>query len=240
MKKVLGILFIVFAVLAVVGAVANGSLFSDRGSGAETFGAFLGTLIPVVLFVFSGIFLISFDKVYKLSYIEGVKARKKQCNTIIAFLVIYIVLLVFVGMAAGAKAVYSEYNGIIEMIFGYVVQTLPYFVPLVVFGVMYSMYVLSFSACRKNFKYDDAMLNEYLSYNEVFYTYSKNNSVLASNKALFFPKLFCVIPFAYIADIKQTNIIIEQDVYFTLTNGKKIALVTREYNSIMAAVNANR
>ena len=61
------------ALLILAGAVADGSLFSDQGSAAATYGNFLGTILPVVVYVLSGIFLLAFDKPTKLNYIEGFK-----------------------------------------------------------------------------------------------------------------------------------------------------------------------
>lgn len=66
-KKVLGSLFFLGALLLLIGAIANGTLFSDRGSVAATYGFFLGTIIPIILYILSGIFLFTFDSATKLT-----------------------------------------------------------------------------------------------------------------------------------------------------------------------------
>ena len=85
-RKILGIVLILFAVLILVGAVSNES-FSDN------LGTAVGTLLPVVANVCAGIFLLGFDKVNKFSYIDGWHARSKQCSAILAYIVVYALLM---------------------------------------------------------------------------------------------------------------------------------------------------
>lgn len=232
-RKILGGLLILEAALIIIGSIVNGSFMSDQGSAAATYGTFVGTMLPVIVNVFGGIFLFGFDKVYKQNYIDGFNARKKQCTKVILFVAFYAFAVILTGMGAGA-------SGADNYFLAFIVTALPYFVPLMIFALMIGMYAVPYWACKKNFKLDDALLNEYISVNETFYTYSEDNSVLASNKVLFFPKTFCIVPFEQIASTKFYNAI-EQDIIFTLTNGKKVEIVAnkKQYDSVVAAIEAN-
>ncbi len=232
-KKLLGGLLFAESALILIGSVANGSFARDRGSAAATFGYFLGILLPIIVNVFAGIFLMIFDSVSKKTYIEGFKARKKQCSGIVLFIVIYAVFMFFTGLGIGV-------SGTDHYFLTFIVATLPYFIPVVIFAMMLGIYATPYWACRKKLKFDDVMLNEFLSVNETFYTYSDDNSLLASNKIFFFPKIFCAIPFDQIASTKFKNIGVEQDVIFNLTNGKKIEIVAgkKQYDSIVSILAA--
>ena len=229
-KKILGGLFFVAAILILIGSIANGSFMGDHGSVAATYGAFVGTMLPIIVNVCAGIFLIRFDRVYKMTYIEGFKVRKKQCSIIILFFILYdIGMIIAVG-----NAVYSYLSGLILV-------ALLYFAPVIIFMVMLGVYATPYWACRKNFKLDDSMLNDYFYFNATFYTYSEDNSVLASDKVLFFPKTFCIMPFSQIASAEFKNSGIEQDVIFKLVNGKKIEMVAgkKRYEEIASAIAAH-
>ena len=232
-RKILGILLWIMAALILLGSIANGSFMSDRGSAAATYGAFVGTMLPIVANVLAGIFLVRFDSVYKKTYVEGFKTRKKQCSKIVTFIAVYAVFMFFAGIGAGA-------SGADNYLLAFVVSALPYFVPVMIFAMMLGIYATPFWACQKNFNLDDAMLNEYLSVNETFYSYSEDNTVIASNKVLFFPKTFCTMPFCQIASTKFKNLGVEQDVVFNLTNGKKIEIVAgkKQYDNIVSAIAA--
>ena len=229
-KKIIGGLFVLVAILILVGSIANGSFMNDRGSAAATYGAFLGTLISIVFFTLSGIFLFFFDRIYNLSYLDGFKARKKQCIKIILFVISFAVLGFFAGIGSGSS---GSDNSWISLI----LYLLPFFVPMMVFALMISLYVIPYFACKKHFKLDEALLNEYLSNKEAFRPYTENASVLASDAVLFFPKNFCIIPFEQIASIKFYNSL-EQDVIFSLKNGKKIEIVAgkKVYDAIATAI----
>ena len=233
-KKILGGFLFIIAALILIGAIANGSFMSDRGSAASTYGAFVGTMLPIVVNVIAGIFLFRFDGVYKKNYVEGFKARKKQCSKIVAFIVVYAVFMLFAGIGAGM-------SGTDNYLLSYIVSALPYFVSMMIFAMMLGIYATPFWACQKNFKLDDALLNEYLSVNETFYSYSEDNTVIASNKVIFFPRTFCAMPFAQIDNVKFKNIGVEQDVVFKLKNGKKIEIVAnkRKYDNIISALTAH-
>ncbi len=230
-KKVLGSLFFAGALLILIGAIANGTLFSDRGSAAATYGNFLGTILPIVVYVLSGIFLLTFDKSTKLNYIDGFKMRSKQSSKFIPFIVAYGLFILFSAIGVGA-------SGTDNYILSYIIAIAPYIVPLVIFVSFYQMYALTHNASKKYFINSDIALNEYLSTNETFYAWSDDNFVLASDKALYFPQLFCVIPFSQITSIKLYKQFGEQGVYINLSNGKKIYVATKHFDRIQEAIYA--
>ena len=230
-KKILGILFFVIALLVVIGFIGDGAVLG-QGSSAATIGSFIGTLLPVILYIFSGIFLLTFDNPTKINYIDGFKKRSKQSSKMVVFMVAYAFLMLLVAVGVGA----SDTN---NFVLSFVVTVLPYLIPFLIFVVLFQMYALPHKTSKKHFISNDEALNEYLSPNETFYAYSDDNFVLASNKALYFPKLFCVIPFDQIASITLTKQLWEQDVYFTLHNGKKFYIVTKHYDRIQEAATAN-
>lgn len=234
LRKILGGLLFVESALIIIGSIANGSFMSDQGSAAATYGAFVGMMIPVVVNILGGIFLLTFDKVYKQSYVDGFKLRSKQCSKFIVFIVIYALAMFLAGIGAGT-------SGADNFFLAFILAALPYFIPMMIFAMMLGVYAVPYWACQKNFKFNDTVLNEYISSNEVFTNYSEDGSVLASNKVLFFPKTFCIIPFDQIASTKFYNAI-EQDIIFTLTNGKKVEIVAnkKQYDSVVAAIEATK
>ena len=230
-KKVLGGLFFVGALLILIGAIANGTLFSDQGSAAATYGNFLGTILPVVVFVLSGIFLFTFDKPTKLNYIEGFKKRSKQSSKFVPFMIAYGIFMLFSAIGASA-------SGTDNYALSYIVAVVPYVIPLCIFVSFYQMYALTHNASKKYFMNSDSALNEYLSANETFYGWSEDNFVLASNKVLYFPGLFCAVPFNQISSVKFHKELWEQGVYINLSNGKKIYIATKHFERIQEAINA--
>ena len=182
-KKVLGGLFFVGALLILIGAIANGTLFSDQGSAAATYGNFLGTILPVVVYVLSGIFLLTFDKPTKLNYIEGFKKRSKQSSKFVPFMIAYGIFMLFSAIGVGASDT-DNYT------LSYIIAIIPYIIPLCIFASFYQIYALTHNTSKRYFINSDSALNEYLSTNEIFYAWSEDNFVLASNKVLYFPELF--------------------------------------------------
>lgn len=234
-KKILGGLFWVLSALILIGSIANGSFMSDRGSVAATYGAFAAIMIVIITNIFAGIFLMRFDGVYKKTYVEGFKVRKKQCSKIVLFIVVYGVFMLFASIGVVV-------SGTDNFFLTYIIAELPYFIPLMIFAAMLGSYAIPYWACQKNIKPDNVLLNEYLSVNETFYTYCEDNSVIASNKVLFFPKIFCMIPFDRIATTKFKNIVIEQDAVITLTSGRKIYILAskKQYDGIVSAISAHK
>ena len=233
-RKILSVLLWIESALIVIGSIANGSLLGDAGATAATLGTMVGTLLPVVVNILGGVFLWRFDRVCRQIYIDGFNARKSQCVRILLFVVFYGAAMFLAGIGAGA-------SGADNYTVAFLLSALPYLVPLLIFAGMLGVYAVPYWACIKQFRLDAAALNEYISANELFYTYSEDNSVIASNKVLFFPRIFCIIPFAYIASTQFYNAL-EQDVIFTLTNGKKVSILAnkKQYDSVVAAIEANK
>ena len=145
-----------------------------------------------MLYVLSGVFLFVFDGATKLNYIDGFKKRSQQCSYIIIFIVVYGFLTIMTFLSSmRINALYCD--SLAQLLITFFVTILPYFVPLMIFVLMLSMYALPHWASKKHFLNSEASLYEYLSVNETFYTFSDDNYVLASAKALFFPELLCVV-----------------------------------------------
>ena len=229
MKKIVAVIFWILAAMSIVGSIANGSLVNAMKSGASAIGFLIGFTLPIAGFIVSGIFFFTFDNVYKLDYISGYKLRLKQNVYTIVFLVFFVVLVWFVGVAVGA-------SGTENIILSLLISAWPYFVPVCAFAALVGCYVVGLSSCRKHCGYSDEMLSEYLSDPTAFTPICPNGSVLISDKALFFPKLFCLIPLKDIKSVKLVNLIVEQDVFFELNSGKKIEIVTRQFSYIDKAI----
>ena len=133
------------------------------------------------------------------------------------------------------KAIDAESDGIAYAIVKAVISILPYMIPMFIFSTMYGMYALCINGCKKNFGYSDAMLSEYLGDESVFKPISKDGTILASEKAIYYKNLYCIIPFDQITSVEKINILIEQDVYFHLNNGKKIEIASKQYDCVKEA-----
>lgn len=233
-RKILGILFLVAAALVLIGSIATGSLMSDRGSAAATYGAFTGTMLAVVLYVLAGVFLLRFDGVYQKSRMEGYRIRARQCTFILLFVFAFLILMLMAGIVTGLAALEN-------FILSYLLAALPHFVPLVIFAMFTGVYVIPFQNCRKRIPMDDTALQAHFADVNAFAPLTDDGSVLASNEALFFPQIFCLVPFAQISSVKFYNVI-EQDVIFTLTSGKKLVLVSskKQFEAVQAAIEARK
>jgi hypothetical protein len=93
-----------------------------------------------------------------------------------------------------------------------------------------------YQASKKYFLKNEAAINEYISENETFVSCTPDNFVMASDKALFFPGLSCVVPFEQIASVQLVKQLWEQDVYFYLQNGKKFYVMTKHFETIKKLV----
>lgn len=233
-RKILGILFLIAAALVLIGSIATGSLLGDRGSAAATYGAFTGTMLAVVLYVLAGVFLLRFDSVYQKSHVEGYKIRARQCTFILLFVFAFLILMLMAGIVTGLSV--PEH-----FLLSYLLAALPFYVPMVIFLGFMAIYVIPYQNCRKCIPMDEEQLNAHFAGRGAFTALTDDGSVLASNEALFFPRLFCLVPFGQIASVKLYNFI-EQDVIFTLTNGRKLVLVSSkaQFEAIQAAIGAHK
>lgn len=152
-KKFLGILFFVAALLILAVSIVNGSLFSDKGSVAETYGNFFGTLIPVVFYALSGIFLFKFDNPTKINYIDGFKKRRKQATVVIVLFVVsavlYFVMSLGLGIVVSAKTGLTDL-GPIGLILVNILYN-PFLYSLIVFLELFFAYVRPYLVCKKVF-----------------------------------------------------------------------------------------
>lgn len=233
LKKILGVLLLLLAVVLIIGFTTGDTLSSVGDSTPEKIGAVIGAMLPLSLYILGGFFLIAFDNVRKLNFIDGFKARKRQCGCIIALVAVCFLLLFITGFTIGA-------SGRDWLVVDLIIASLPYFIPLIIFALMLDFYVMPYYASRKQFRLDDMMLYNYLSLNETFYSYSEDDSVLASGKVIFFPKSFCVVPISCVASVKLKNLVVERIVELKLTNGKKISMIAgnKTYMGVMAALSA--
>ena len=231
-KKILGGLFLAVAAFLLITYIATGTLFADYGSAAFTYGVFIGKLIPIVLYTLSGLFLLGFDKAEKMRYIDGFRCRSKQSKQMIAFIVVYVVIMAFSILTP------KDGDSVFEAVLYNIVAMLPYLIPLLVFVIMYMMYAMPHEACKKHIIKNEEALQTYLE-NTHFYSYTSDNTVLANNKVLFFPKQFCIVPYGEIGSTKLVKQLWEQDVYFNLSNGKKFYIVTKHYDRIQQAICEN-
>lgn len=228
-KKVLGGLFFVAAAVLLIGMVGNIIRAEDYDWGSA-----FASLLAVVLYVLSGIFMLRFDGVSQKKVMNGFRARKAQCSKIVLFVVIYGILAILASVGA-ALSMADNY------IVAWILAILPYIIPVCIFAGMMGTYVIPYKRCQKLFGLNDAALRQYMSCGP-FRSYSQDRSVIANDAVLYFPKLFCLVPFDQIASIKFVNMVIEQDIVFTLKDGKKVEIVggKQKYNCVAAAINAHR
>ena len=219
-KKIIGVLFVMAAAYSLYSSIASGSIASERA---------VGIIIPIILYTLSGVFLFFFDGIYKLSYAEGYERRKKQ-NTVIIILTVCFILLT--ALAGVATVITSR----VGRLLAFVVMVLPYAIPLLIFAALLGAYVVPFNSCKRQFGDAGDILSE-----EEFKEYCPKGRVLSSEKHLFFPRSYCVIPMEAIASVKHTNAI-EQDIVFTLKNKKKIEIVggKKQYEAALCAIEDNK
>lgn len=230
-KKILGILFFVAAALVLIGTLAGSSLAGVRGVAFVSM--LIGTLLPVLCYILSGVFLCTFDKVYTMDYMQGFQKRKTQSSQILMFVLAYSILTLLVSFGTFFTVSHN-------FLLNYLKRILPYMLPLLVFSCLLGVYAIPFWSCKKNFQLGDAEVFWYLSPEDPLYTYCSKNSVLANRKCLFLPQFFCIVPYQHIAKIEFYNVI-EKDIIFTLTNGKKveIPISKSQYDSVLSAINTN-
>lgn len=227
-KKIIGALFLVFAVIIVVSSIANGSLFADHGSAPATYGAFLGILLPVIANIASGILFLTFDNVLNKPIIEGFKTRGKQAAALTVFAIVY----VFLSVAAYLSILAS----FPETFFEYLVILAPFLVPLTIFFVYILSYARPYWVCKKQFLNNENAKAYYLSDSAGYTAKTADGYVCANDAALFFPTLCCVVPFEHIASVELKTQLIEKDIYFNLKNGKKFYIVSNHFDTIQKLV----
>lgn len=233
MRKVFGVILCVIGAMALFGAVLNSAWYIGYGDGAALFGYITGQLLALAGFFGGGIFCCLFDRIYKRDYVTGFRMRKKQNVWIITFFMYFGIIAVICFLAGMNKVVAFSYW---EAFLLSVLATLVYWIPWIGFVALLTSYTVSFYSCRKNSGYTDGMLEHILANPYQFHPICTDQSVLASETVLFFPKLFCVIPFERIESVKNVNVIISKSIIIKFTNGKRVEIDSKHYDAIVAAV----
>jgi hypothetical protein len=239
-KKLLGLLLVIMAIFALIGFYLNGAF--DKPTSANPFayaayyGYLKGVLAAIALLLFSGIFLLSFDRATKLDYLAGFKKRGRQCFFLIFFSMVYGLVVASLAFSIGASLAENGFeNAAVSFL-----PILPYLVPFIGYVAIALKYVKPYRQSKRYFlRKKDARIH-YLSDAESYTAVAGRGAVMTSNEALFFPKLFCLIPYDAIASVECKRTLWEQDIYFHLKNGKKFYIVSRHYKQVSAAVNEKK
>ena len=227
-KKIAGFSLLAFAIYLLI-TVISFEYFIKLDTIAQTALLHAICFFPFVYYSLYGIFLITFDNAEKKDYIQGFKKRRGQ--TIVSF------ILLAINTYFLTSSVSNNVSSSNPIVTAFVL--LAYFVPLLYSILLVSVYAVPYWSCRKTIRKHKDALNEYLADKDAFHAITDDNAVLASDKALFFPKIFCVIPFDQIASVKLVNMFGEPDVYFMLTDGKKCIIITKHFESIKKAIDDN-
>lgn len=192
-------------------------------------------LVLIVPYVLSGIFLITFDGILKNDYINAFRKRKIQNKISVVLGVIYFSLAAYVLWKVFAMILYSALEGdLLGSLFIFVVAV-EYIIPAITFIFMVGVYDKPFSECEKHIYNNKRKMEETFSELTDLTDYSGNGTVLANEKVIFFPKHLSVIPKEKIASVKKVRFFM-RGVRFYLTNAGKVTVITKEYESIMAAM----
>lgn len=228
MKKFLGLIFAVLSAVSLYGLfVHNTSGLSDQA---------VSSVFSVLLNAISAVFFFSFDSVYKKDYLDGFITRDTQCLVGVILFAFYAIPS-FVALATFGATVGSlggEASGIFNTLFSAVI---PYVIPMFIFAIMLDIYYLPYRLSKKLFLYSDSDIENYLSDDADYTSYSKNGHVLANKDALLLPRFFCVIPICKIKTVKAS---LPWLVSIKLHNGKKFTIYTKNGKYIQDAVTDNK
>lgn len=228
MKKVCGTIFFLLTALSIYGLfVGNNLAHMNPASLAVQF-------IIYALFVYSGIFLWTFDSPSKKSFSVGAEMRRKQNRMIIILFIIYIILDLIAVL--GVPSVSASYNYQIPFILVFFMVTGIYLFGVFIFIPLMTIYEFSYRISRKNCGDITPIINEYETTPEAFRDISGNGTVLAGENALIFPKLFCVIPYDKIDSAKYVNILITKSIIFKFKTGKMLEITTSKHAEIKRAL----
>ncbi|MBQ9766253.1 MAG: hypothetical protein IJW18_08655 [Lachnospiraceae bacterium] len=220
MKKVLGILFFLIAVLWLVGA-ATGVIRDDYPL-VQWFGIFVT--------VGAGVFFFVLDRSDRVSPAKAYKMRSKLVVWYWVFFGSYVLLLA-VSYAYGflkAMSMYAASDA--EKLLTKVIYAGPAFLLFVIFTAMIETYVIAFISAKSSLAGQNIM--DYLD-NGTFYPVGNSKLIFASDRALLFKKSMVVIPFANIAEVNNKRVLgMEQYIEIKLTNGNKIRLYSKEFNTL--------
>lgn len=224
-KKIIGTVMIVLAGLALIGSLLP----------ANTFNAI--TILVYLLMAATGILVITYDGGNNLNYYVGYKRRKIQ-NLFVVILFIPFCFFLLVTSFSFGMLLSSWYDN-------------PYFlIPLLslclygfvtlVLGFMLGNYCMPYRACKKRIPNYDLLVEENLANNNMS-PCSADQSIMANDKVLFFPKQYCMIPFDMIESYKYKNVLnIEHDIFIKLVNGKTVLILNKNFNDIKTAIDAHK
>ena len=234
MKKVCATIFFLFTALSIYGLfVGNNLAYMNPVSLAVQF-------IIYALFVYSGIFLWTFDSPSKKSFSVGAEMRRKQNRMIIILFIIYIILYLMSVQEVWTvwidRLVAASDNNKIPFILMVLIVTGIYFFGAFIFIPLLTIYEFSYRISRKNCGDITPIINEYETTPEAFRDISGNGTVLAGENALIFPKLFCVIPYDKIDSAKYVNILITKSIIFKFKTGKMLEIPTSKHAEIKRAL----
>ncbi len=134
------------------------------------------------MFFGNGLLFLRFERVKKTDRMRGVKIREKQNKWIVRNVVIYWVILICFLLFPGSIIPLGGLFLIFDIL------------GLFVFSYMRKKYVKPFRKCKKYFIKHGIYVYRYLNEAEVFHFPVPGVPVMASNSAIFFPDLMCVIP----------------------------------------------
>ena len=221
-KKIIGILSIIFSIIIVWNGIKTENITVY----------FTGPLMLI-----TGIFLIVYDLIYKKSFFEGFRANGTQHVILNVLVVVWIILfvIILIGLFNLMRMGAFSSLGIYWLSFlGILIPMIPC---LAVFRI-FDLNSKPYSMCKKYFLTNDEIAKQYLGNDSEFVKYSQNDFVFASGNGLLFRKSFCFIPFDRIVSIDSKSTIDGATVIFTFNNGKKLKMLTKQYDDIVAAMNS--
>lgn len=225
LKRIIGAFSIIY------GAIMMWGGYMDKNQSSDI------SIAP--LMIVTGIFLVVFDNVHKKSYIDGFITRNAQRVVMILLMIIWITLFAITLLGFLALALAGDFAFSAEYIIA-CVSVVVALVPGFTIMWLFKKYSKPYKVCKNSFLTTDGEIAHYLSNKKAFTVYSKNKFVIASDKALFFPELFCLVPFKQIKSVTNKSTISGKAVEFVLKNGEKFKVYTKQYDDIMKAINANK
>ena len=228
MKKVLGVFFLLNAVLCFIG-VASGNV--DFGG----LGVFFMVVIGLLVLAGAGVFFFVMDRSDRVDFAKGYRMRRKLSIWCCAFLGYFALILVLTCVVYLNVIIFLDFpdkkvEGIVENMF----LGVP-FIWFMIFACIFSGYFGPFFATKLALKRTD--IASYLETGN-FNPIAPKSKILVSDKAILFKVPFAVIPIADIAELKgKKSLGIEPYIEIKLRNGKKINITSKEFEALNAHIN---
>lgn len=230
MKKAFGILFFVLFGLSILGMVLDGSLNYYL---SYSLPIMLGTIFGWAFYIGAGIFFFVLDASDRKPIHTAIETRKTlMIWAIVLTAISAIICFMTVRTSAGNMAVlnvdlYFELTTL-DIILGVLKASWVSIASFLIFVGSFIMWFWPFLRVRdalKGFKVEDLA---YMSFEPL--GYSKN--VYVNPHAILFRNQLIIIPINQIAAIKERVVLVEHDIVFTFTNGKKMEVVSSEFPAI--------